>query len=129
MNENTSQYEQLSQEELQLFRLMARNGNPSNPVYSGDIAAAFQFPHRLLKNCIEGNYKPLRSVYGTKVRRVKHKRHGGVRAMNGYILPFKAMMQLFYQAGLMNSLYFPEACHPEFLHLCFASDRYIDHLN
>jgi hypothetical protein len=122
-------YEEFCQEELDFHRLLAQRGSPSCPVYSGDIAAAFQIRHRILKDYIEGQYGELRRAYGKKVRRVAHKRSEGARAMNGYLLPLRAIMQVLYEAGLMRNKAIPSLVEAQFVHLCFSSDRFLDHLN
>ncbi len=122
-------YEEFSQQELDFYRLLARKGSPSCPVYSGDVAAAFQIRHRFLKDCIEGELGELRRAYGKKVHRVSHKRSGYARAMHGYILPLQAVMQILYQTGLMRRDVVPTLCEAPFLYLCFSSDDWLLHLN
>jgi hypothetical protein len=122
-------FEEFSQQELELYRLIARKGNTSWPVYSGDVAAALQIRHRVLKDLIEANYSQLRVTAGAHVHRVHHKRKGMVRAMNGYLLSLHSVLQVLYNAGCIQPDVIPELCQPEFLHTCLCSERFVDCLN
>lgn len=121
-------YDEYCQQELDSFFSFARESTPTLPVYSGDVAAAFRLRHRFVKDCIEVCYRQLRTSYGKKVHHVNYKRGGGARAMNGYILPMVAMMQVFSCTGVMALRH--EMLLAEFTHLCFCPDTsFLIHLN
>ena len=120
-------YERESEQEREFLQDVAVGGNTSIPVYSGDVAMGLQMSHRSLKDCIEQQYGALRTAYGKKVHRVVHKRNGWARALNGYVLPFRAVMQVLSQSHAMSHI--PEKSRSAFLYGCFSPHRFLDQLN
>lgn len=121
-------YDRLSHHCLNLFLTIARRGNSSLPVFSGDLSLLLRFPHRAVKDVIEAHFGELRLVYGRSIQIVRYKRRGGYRAMRGYLMPFRVMIQLLpYFEGSGTVL----LQMPEFLYTYYSTggNCYADSLN
>ncbi len=120
-------YEEESQDEFDFILEVGLSGKALTPVYSGDIALALQIPHRCVKDLIEQHYWELRMAYGRCVRVTRQKRGKCLRAMHGYMLPMKAVLQLLTHAeGDSLSRLFHE---PRALYACFSDGRFSVSLN
>jgi hypothetical protein len=79
-----------------LFVVISQYGGPSNPVYSGDIATAFNVNHRALKDAIEKNLPYLRKEFGPTFR-MREKKAGVMRSLNGYFLTAAAIVPILVE--------------------------------
>jgi hypothetical protein len=128
MTEERHSYDQLRNHYLTLFLTIARRGNSSLPVFSGDLSMILRLPHRAIKDVIETRFRELRLVYGKSIQIVRYKRRGGCRAMRGYLMPFRAMIHLlpYFKDSGVQLLQMPE-----FLYAYYSNGRscYADSLN
>lgn len=119
MNERLS-YDELSEHFLRLFTTIASGSNPRLPVFSGDISVALKMRHRTVKDIIEVHFLELRQAYGKSIQVVRYKRRYS-RAMRGYLLPFRAAVQLL---PLMDTAAKPLLTIPEVLHTGFGGEEW-----
>jgi hypothetical protein len=73
-------YEELRHHYLEVFLTIARRGNGSLPVYSGDLSVVLRLRHRAVKDLIECHFRELRRAYGRSIQIVRYKRRSGCRA-------------------------------------------------
>lgn len=119
-------YEELRHHYLEVFLTIARRGNSSLPVYSGDLSIVLRLRHRAVKDLIECHSRELRGAYGRSIQVVRYKRQSGCRAMRGYLMPFQTMVQLLPYLGESGAALLRL---PEVLHACFSGEPYADLLN
>lgn len=103
-------YDECSKHFLALFVGIARRGQGSLPVFSGDLSVALRLRHRVIKDLIERHFTELRQAYSGSIQVVRYKRRGGCRAMRGYLLPFQVLLVCEGVEG-------PLLAHAEVLHL------------
>lgn len=121
-------YDECSDHLLRLFADIARSGQGSLPIFSGDLSVALRLRYRAVKDVIESHFPDLQRAYGMSIQVVRYKRRGGSRAMRGYLLPFQAAAQLllFFSEDAGASL----LRRPEILYTCLVgAGPYIDALN
>ena len=105
-------YDELSDHFHHLYITIARKGDTRLPIYSGDLSVALRLRHRVVKEVIERHFRELRQAYGKSVYTVRNKRQGGCRAMNGYLLPFQAAMQVLpYLPSNTKLMHVPEVLY------------------
>jgi len=120
-------YDELSRHFFSLYLLIACSGDSALPVYSGDLSVALRMRHRAVKDLIEAYYQELQSAYGRSIQIVRHKRRGYSRAMRGYLLPFRAMVQLLSLCGEPGLALLRR---PEMLFVCYTGESlYVASLN
>ncbi|MBA2391729.1 MAG: hypothetical protein H0V70_03155 [Ktedonobacteraceae bacterium] len=113
--------DELSEHFRTLYTTMARQGNRSLPIFSGDLSVALRLRHRVVKDVIETHFLELRETYGKRIQIVRYKRRGGCRAMRGYFLPLQGATQLLpYFSGGATSL----LSVPEILHTCYTNEQW-----
>lgn len=120
-------YQQVAQNERKFLFLVAQSSTGTMPVYSGDVALALHLRHRLVKDRIEAFYPALRATFGKRVMRIQQKRSSDTRALNGYMLPLQALLQVLIP-------YQPWTCFDRceqlpIMYMCYGDGPWKDTLN